>query len=107
MNPVLDLRRMRHFVAVAEELHFRRAAERLAMSQPPLSLSIKSLEQDLDVELFERRRQRVFLTAAGRHLLGRARGILADVEATRLELRVTAGGATAATCASASPPPPG
>ncbi len=92
MNPVLDLRRMRHFVAVAEELHFRRAAERLAMSQPPLSLSIKSLEQDLEVELFERRRQRVFLTAAGRQLLGSARRILADVETTRLELRRAAGG---------------
>ena len=92
MNSVLDLRRMRHFVAVAEELHFRRAAERLAMSQPPLSLSIKSLEQDLEVELFERRRQSVFLTAAGRHLLERARGILADVETTRLELRMAAAG---------------
>ncbi len=92
MSSVLDLRRMRHFVAVAEELHFRRAAERLAMSQPPLSLSIKSLEQDLEVELFERRRQRVFLTAAGRQLLGRARQILTDVETTRLELRMAAGG---------------
>ncbi len=92
MNPVLDLRRMRHFVAVAEELHFRRAAERLAMSQPPLSLSIKSLEQDLKVELFERRRQRVFLTAAGRHLFDRARQILADVETTRLELQAAAAG---------------
>lgn len=92
MSLVLDLRRMRHFVAVAEELHFRRAAERLAMSQPPLSLSIKTLEQDLEVELFERRRQRVFLTAAGRQLLERARGILADVETTRQELRAAAGG---------------
>ena len=92
MSPVLDLRRMRHFVAVAEELHFRRAAERLAMSQPPLSVSIKSLEQDLDVELFERRRQRVFLTAAGRHLLNRARQILADIETTQSELRTAAAG---------------
>jgi DNA-binding transcriptional LysR family regulator len=92
MNSVLDLRRLRHFVAVAEELHFRRAAERLAISQPPLSLSIKSLEQDLEVALFERRRQRVFLTAAGRHLLDRARGILATVETTRQELRMAAGG---------------
>lgn len=87
MHSVLDFRRMRHFVAVAEELHFRRAAERLAMSQPPLSLSISSLERDLEVELFERRRQRVFLTAAGRHLLERARLILAEVEMTQTELR--------------------
>ena len=92
MHSVLDFRRMRHFVAVAEELHFRRAAERLAMSQPPLSLSIKSLEQDLEVALFERRRQRVFLTTAGRHLLERARQILADVETTRLELRTAVEG---------------
>ncbi len=92
MSSVLDFRRMRHFVAVAEELHFRRAAERLGMSQPPLSLSIKSLEQDLEVDLFERRRQRVFLTVAGRHLLGRARQILADVETTRRELRMAAVG---------------
>ena len=92
MSAVLDFRRMRHFVAVAEELHFRRAAERLGMSQPPLSLSIKSLEQDLEVDLFERRRQRVFLTVAGRHLLDRARQILADVETTRRELRMAAVG---------------
>lgn len=92
MSSLLDLRRMRHFVAVAEELHFRRAAERLRMSQPPLSQSIQALERELEVTLFERSRQRVFLTPAGRLLLERARSILTEVEATRLALRDAAGG---------------
>ena len=92
MHSLLDVRRMRHFVAVAEELNFRRAAERLGMSQPPLSQSIQAVEQELEVELFERNRQRVYLTAAGRLLLGRARAILADVEATRLEVRAASSG---------------
>jgi DNA-binding transcriptional LysR family regulator len=92
MSSILDLRRMRYFVAVAEELHFRRAAERLRISQPPLSQQIQALEQDIGTKLFERDRQRVFLTATGRVLLDRARRILGEVEATRIELRAAAGG---------------
>ena len=73
------LRQLEYFVAVAEQLSFRRAAERVHVSQPALSAQIAGLEQLLGVELFERDRRKVMPTAAGRELLPRARAILAEV----------------------------
>ncbi len=75
----LELRHLRYFVAVAEELSFRRAAQRLHLSQPPLTIQIQQLEQLLEARLLERNKQRVMLTVAGRELLGQARQLLGEV----------------------------
>ncbi|WGL52205.1 LysR substrate-binding domain-containing protein [Nocardioides sp. BP30] len=88
----MDLRHLRYFVAVAEERHFGRAAERLHMAQPPLSQAIRQLESELGVILLQRTTRRVELTAAGETYLERARSILGDVaQAADLARRVAAG----------------
>ncbi|WP_328843419.1 LysR family transcriptional regulator [Streptomyces sp. NBC_00258] len=77
----VDLRKTRYFVAVAEELHFGRAAERLHITQPVLSRQIRALEHELHAQLFIRNQQSTELTAAGRQLLEDARPVLAAAQA--------------------------
>lgn len=76
----LELRRLRYFLAVAQELHFARAAERLHMAQPPLSLQIRKLEEEVGFRLFERTSRRVALTEAGRVLLAGARTAMDELQ---------------------------
>jgi DNA-binding transcriptional LysR family regulator len=86
----MDLRELRYFVAVAEELHFGRAAARLHMTQPPLSRAIKRLETDLGCELLHRSSQGVALTAAGSLLCEEARTLLAQADQVRARVAGTA-----------------
>jgi DNA-binding transcriptional LysR family regulator len=90
----MDLRHLRYFVAVAEELSFTRAAERLHMAQPPLSTQIRALEEELGAALFIRDKRRVFLTQAGHELLGRARAVLGAAEEAKAATRHAAAGRT-------------
>lgn len=84
----MELRHLRHFIAVAEELHFARAAERLGMEQSPLSQSIRNLERDLKTKLFHRTTRRTWLTPAGTRFYEKARRILADVETAKATINV-------------------
>ncbi|WP_416563487.1 LysR family transcriptional regulator [Nocardia testacea] len=83
----METRELRYFVAVAEELHFGRAAQRLAMAQPPLSRAIQQLERRLGVVLLHRTPRAIALTAAGSVLLREARVVLDAVEAAERRTR--------------------
>jgi DNA-binding transcriptional LysR family regulator len=90
MESSVELRQLRYFVAVAEELHFGRAAARLHMSQSPLSRAIRELERELGVVLFVRTTRRVELTSAGAALLERARAALAEIDGAIADARRSA-----------------
>jgi DNA-binding transcriptional LysR family regulator len=100
----IELRHLRYFVAVAEELHFGRAARRLGIAQPPLSQQIQRLETELGVLLFDRANRRVELTAAGRTLLDEGRRVIesfhAATDAARRAARGETGSLTVAFAAS-------
>ncbi|MCA8949175.1 MAG: LysR family transcriptional regulator [Planctomycetes bacterium] len=89
----MDLSQLRYFVAAAETSSMSRAAEREHVSQPALSRQVARLEQQLGVQLFERRKQRIHLTAAGRFLLPKARQLLCDAATAEQQLRERFAGA--------------
>jgi DNA-binding transcriptional LysR family regulator len=94
MESMMELRQLRYFIAVAEELHFTRAALRMHIGQPPLSQAIQTLEEDLGAQLFERTKRSVKLTTAGELFLIDARRILAMTESARATAQKAALGET-------------
>ena len=84
-NYQMELRHLRYFVVVAEEMNIHRAAERLYISQPPLSVAIQQLERELSTKLFTRKGRAIQITKAGEFLLVEARNILAQVEKSILQ----------------------
>lgn len=88
----MELRHLRYFVVLAEELHFGRAARRLAISQPPLSVAIRQLEDSVGARLFERNSKTVRLTAAGTALRASAHSLLRDAEDALTQARDVAQG---------------
>lgn len=90
----MELRQLRYFAAVAEELHYGRAAERLRIAQPALSRQIQALEKELLVQLLLRNRRRVQITPAGQVFLDRARAILARTDEAVVAAQRASGGAS-------------
>lgn len=88
----MELRHFRYFIAVAEELHFARAAERLHIEQSPLSRAIKDLEHDLDAQLFERTTRSTRLTWAGQVFLDEAKRVLSAVDQAKASAKAAATG---------------
>ncbi len=88
----MDLRKLRYFSILAEEKHFGRAAQRLSLSQPPLSLAIRQLEEEIGAKLFERTSRNVSLTAAGVALQREAQVLLRRTEETRVLVKAIADG---------------
>lgn len=84
---MMDIKDLRCFIVLAEELNFRRAAEKLHMSQPPLTRLIGQLERELGITLFERTTRRVELTEAGQSLLREARGLILCADETARRIR--------------------
>lgn len=88
----MELRHLRYYIAVAEELHFARAAERLHIEQSPLSRAIKDLEHDLDVQLLERTTRSTRLTWAGKVFLNEAKRVLSAVDQAKASAKAAATG---------------
>ena len=99
----MELRHLRYFIAVAEEGHITRAAERLDMQQPPLSQQIKAIERELDVQLFRRKPRGVELTDAGHVFSNDARAILAQLDHAIETTRRTARGEQGRICVGVTP----
>jgi DNA-binding transcriptional LysR family regulator len=101
----MEFRHLRYFLVLAEELHFGRAAQRLAISQPPLSLNIQQLEASVGARLFTRNSRGVQLTEAGLAFVPAARGLLEHAQAAARQARDVGPGPGGHACVSASRAP--